>query len=130
MWPTAEEVDAQPGRWWWVDGEPSRLSVDRMEHPHRVVWRSRFVADLPVEMFGGPALAPTEVAALTAERDEACRLLLVMADACRKAHALNYGLDDGAFYVVDAVESAISDSIADWGDLDTALRRVCGVSNG
>ena len=52
-WPTAAEVDAQRNRWWWVDGEPSRLHVDRMEHPHRVMWHARYVEDLPAGMFGG-----------------------------------------------------------------------------
>lgn len=60
-WPTPAEVDAERDRWWWVDGEPSRLHVDRMEHPHRVMWHTRHVEDLPIDMFGGPVRRPGEV---------------------------------------------------------------------
>lgn len=67
-WPTAEEVDAEPFRWWWVDNEPSRLGVDRMQDPWRVTWRSRFVLDLPVVMFGGPVLSVDEARQLRASR--------------------------------------------------------------
>ena len=67
-WPTAEEVDAEPFRWWWVDNEPSRLGIDRMQDPWRVTWRSRFVLDLPVVMFGGPVLSADEARQLQASR--------------------------------------------------------------
>ena len=58
-WPTADEVDGRT-RWWWVGGEPSILHVDRMKHPHRVMWHARYVEELPIEMFAGPVLFPGE----------------------------------------------------------------------
>ena len=68
-WPTAAELDANPAlwdRWWWVNGAPERLGVDRMTYPARVTWRARFVDELPVEWFGGMVASASEVEALKA----------------------------------------------------------------
>ena len=59
----AAELDAKPelwDRWWWVNGAPERLGVDRMTHPARVTWRARFVDELPVEWFGGMVMTAAE----------------------------------------------------------------------
>ena len=75
-WPTAAELDANPAlwsRWWWVNGAPERLGVDRMTYPARVTWRARFVDELPVEWFGGMVATAEEVdkqAARIAELEE------------------------------------------------------------
>lgn len=66
-WPTAAELDAKPdlwSRWWWVNGTPERLGVDRMTHPARVTWRARFVDELPVEWFDGMVMTADECAAV------------------------------------------------------------------
>jgi len=75
-WPTAAELDAKPelwGRWWWVNGAPERLGVDRMTHPARVTWRARFVDELPVEWFGGVVMTAEEADALRASAEIPCR---------------------------------------------------------
>lgn len=59
--PTAEEVNAEPMRIWWVRGSPVHLTVDRRSG--RVMWGlHRFVDEMPAADFGGKVLTPEEVA--------------------------------------------------------------------
>ena len=94
-WPTAAELDANPAlwsRWWWVNGAPERLGVDRMTYPARVTWRARFVDELPVEWFGGMVATAEEVDKQAARIAE----LEAHIDKGRRphCHTIGHGLPD------------------------------------
>lgn len=93
-----------------------------------------FLADGEVEDVADPVGAQVaqlaeQVAALTAERDAARRVLLVMAAACQRAHDDGDLSPDDALDVIAAVDGAIGGGISTWAGTAAALRKLCGVSD-
>ena len=100
--------------WWW-DG----LNRHRVNDDGR--WR-------------GPVLTPDEVAALRAERDAARQVLLALAAEVEAAgtRSTEWDHDDNAWRIVDVLRSWAGDGEwpPRWGMVATAIRRLCGVSDG
>ena len=123
-WPTAAELDANPAlwsRWWWVNGAPERLGVDRMTYPARVTWRARFVDELPVEWFGGMVATAEEVDKQAARIAE----LEAHIDKGRRPHCHHIGFGEHApFHGAHTIGHGLPDDEARLSPEETEIERL------